>query len=215
MILIYCLTFFSFDFTSHSIYLLRYISDCGTLEVTNGTVEAPKGTTFGQVAIISCITGFERSGASFVTCLSDQTWSNVPTCTIRGKYYVMRIYHLIYISIVCITSTFTNSIVFKINENHLSFNCGLQFISQWLFSFMETDCGVFAVAGGTLNSTDTTYGSAIEVTCDSGHSVTGSSVVECQADGTWSSSPTCVEDGMLYRSHEIVHCLPCTRHNDL
>ena len=80
---------------------------------------------------------------------------------------------------------------------------------------METDCGQFAVAGGNLNSSDTTYGSAIEVTCDSGHSVTGSSVVECQADGTWSSSPTCVEDGMLYWSHETVHCLPCTRHNNL
>jgi len=94
MILLYCLTLFSFDFTLHSIYSLRCISDCGTLEVTNGTVEAPKGTTFGQVAIISCITGFERSGASFVTCLSNQTWSNVPTCTIRGTYYVMRIYQL-------------------------------------------------------------------------------------------------------------------------
>lgn len=58
--------------------------DCTTLSITSGSVEAPKGTTYGEVAIASCDEGYSLQGTAFITCNDDGTWSSSPTCLIKG-----------------------------------------------------------------------------------------------------------------------------------
>lgn len=64
-------------------------------------------------------------------------------------------------------------------------------------SFVFADCGDPTPTSGTSNSTDTEYGAVVEITCDAGYDLTGSSVISCQADATWSDLPTCDANGML------------------
>ena len=42
-----------------------------------------------------------------------------------------------------------------------------------------------------FSSVVTTYGSTVNVTCDTGYSLTGGTMIECLADGTWSNTVTC------------------------
>lgn len=60
------------------------ISDCGNVTVTNANAETPIGTTYGEVALISCNDGYTRSGDSFVTCTAAGNWSTLPTCNLIG-----------------------------------------------------------------------------------------------------------------------------------
>ncbi|XP_052807627.1 sushi, von Willebrand factor type A, EGF and pentraxin domain-containing protein 1-like [Mya arenaria] len=115
------------------------LQDCGSLVIANGTVESPRGSKYGEVAIVSCDVGFERSGSSFITCGNGPYWSDIPDCTIK-------------------------------------------------------DCGDFNILLGHVNSSETVYGSVLAVTCDTGHVISGPSVVSCTADGSWSYSPTCSPD---------------------
>jgi Sushi repeat (SCR repeat) len=59
--------------------------DCGSPAPTNGTADFPKGSTYGEVAIVSCNEGYTRTGSAFITCLANGTWSEEPTCNIVGK----------------------------------------------------------------------------------------------------------------------------------
>jgi Sushi repeat (SCR repeat) len=59
--------------------------DCKSPAPNNGTADSPKGTTYGEVAIVSCNEGYTRSGSAFITCLANGTWSEKPTCNIVGK----------------------------------------------------------------------------------------------------------------------------------
>lgn len=61
------------------------ILDCGDPAPHNGTADFPKGTTYGEVAIVSCNEGYTRSGSAFITCLANGSWSERPTCNIVGK----------------------------------------------------------------------------------------------------------------------------------
>jgi len=72
-----------------------YFSDCGDASPANGTVIAPKGTTYGEVVIVSCDTGYTLIGDSFIACEADSTWSSSPTC-LRGRTMVIdetKLYH--------------------------------------------------------------------------------------------------------------------------
>ena len=63
------------------------LADCGGPVVDNAEAfEAPRGTTFGEVAIISCSPGYALNGISFITCQASGTWSTLPTCDIIGTY---------------------------------------------------------------------------------------------------------------------------------
>lgn len=62
------------------------LADCGKLSPTGGTASTPKGTTYGEVAIVSCEAGYTLNGTAFITCQSNGTWSDMPTCDIKGNY---------------------------------------------------------------------------------------------------------------------------------
>lgn len=62
--------------------------DCYTPVVVNAeTPETPKGTNYGQLAILTCEAGYTMTGNSFVTCQDDGTWSTLPSCDIIGNVY--------------------------------------------------------------------------------------------------------------------------------
>ncbi|XP_053398307.1 CUB and sushi domain-containing protein 1-like [Mercenaria mercenaria] len=113
------------------------IVDCMTPTIINGEIsETPRGTTYGEIAIMACADGYTLDGNAFVTCQADGSWTTLPTCDIRN-------------------------------------------------------CGDPTPSAGTSNDTNYEYGTAIQVTCNSGYTIQGSSSIFCQADGTWSDSPTC------------------------
>ena len=58
------------------------------------------------------------------------------------------------------------------------------------------DCGDPTPTSGMANSSTYTFGSVIEITCNAGYVIVGTSTIECQADGTWSGSPTCDPSGI-------------------
>lgn len=61
------------------------ISDCGDPAPTHGSAAAPKGTTFGEVAIISCDDGYTLDGEYFITCLETGNWSSYGKCNVVGR----------------------------------------------------------------------------------------------------------------------------------
>ncbi|XP_053390247.1 membrane cofactor protein-like, partial [Mercenaria mercenaria] len=55
-----------------------------------------------------------------------------------------------------------------------------------------TDCGDPTPKNAVANSTNYEYGSVIEITCNTGYSLTGESQMVCQDGGFWSASrPSC------------------------
>ena len=61
------------------------------------------------------------------------------------------------------------------------------------------DCGDPTPVNGSVSDTATTYNTTVTVSCADGYSVSGSAEILCQADGTWSDSPTCLENGKMQR----------------
>ena len=64
--------------------------DCGSLtNPANGQVSTTGGTTFGQNATYSCITGYNLVGDSTRTCEANGDWSgSPPTCQSMFLYYL-------------------------------------------------------------------------------------------------------------------------------
>ncbi|XP_052238371.1 sushi, von Willebrand factor type A, EGF and pentraxin domain-containing protein 1-like [Dreissena polymorpha] len=63
------------------------IQECDVYATSNGTVDAPKGRTVGELAILTCHEGFYRSGAALITCKAGPQWSASPTCVIKDCGY--------------------------------------------------------------------------------------------------------------------------------
>lgn len=54
--------------------------------ITNGeTAETPRGTTYNEIAILSCVDGYTLNGNAFVTCQADGNWTTLPSCDIKSK----------------------------------------------------------------------------------------------------------------------------------
>jgi hypothetical protein len=60
------------------------------------------------------------------------------------------------------------------------------------------DCGDPVPAKGSANSTKTTYRTVVEITCAPGYILTGTPVIECKEDETWTDYPTCDTAGKIY-----------------
>ncbi len=70
---------FLFNHTPHAAV------DCGSLTITNGTVDTSSGTTFMNTANYTCDPGYMLVGNMMRTCQSDGAWSPAaPTC--RGEF---------------------------------------------------------------------------------------------------------------------------------
>lgn len=64
-----------------------------------------------------------------------------------------------------------------------------------MFTVLFSDCGDPTPTNGFSNSTDTTFGSVVNVTCVDGYTLNGSSILACNSDGNWSEYPSCIIRG--------------------
>ncbi|KAH3718748.1 hypothetical protein DPMN_061554 [Dreissena polymorpha] len=53
------------------------------------------------------------------------------------------------------------------------------------------DCGDPTPNHGTVNTTATTYGTVVKISCNHGYVLSGTSIIKCNADSAWSESATC------------------------
>lgn len=63
-----------------------------------------------------------------------------------------------------------------------------------MFLWFDVDCGnTTTIENGTIDfsNKETTYGQVIPVSCDTGFEIMGRGFIECQKDGTWSTTTTC------------------------
>ncbi|WAR22468.1 MATN2-like protein [Mya arenaria] len=56
---------------------------CGPLEAEHTLVDIENITTFGEVALVSCDTGYLPEGTTPVECLANGTWSEIPSCRVK------------------------------------------------------------------------------------------------------------------------------------
>ncbi|KAL4233499.1 hypothetical protein ACF0H5_008180 [Mactra antiquata] len=171
------------------------IVDCGTPSIDNAELaEAPKGTTYGEVALLSCSTGYLLDGASFVTCQADGNWSTLPTCNViecgdptpvNGESSGDT--NFTYNSLVQISCNDG----FDITGNS---NITCQADGTWdgYPTCDPTDCGILAIPNGRFNaSSGTTYGESAQLSCNTGYTLSGDTDVTCLSSGSWNGSATC------------------------
>ena len=62
-----------------------------------------------------------------------------------------------------------------------------------------TTCTKPTISDGSVSPPDATvdYDATYEVTCDTGWTISGSSIMTCGADGTFDQTPTC--EGNIYK----------------
>lgn len=68
---------------------LLHVKDCGPLATpTNGVVNVPSGTTYGQTATYSCNPGYILTGSATRQCAEDGYWTGaLPVCVAIGMYH--------------------------------------------------------------------------------------------------------------------------------
>lgn len=167
----------------------------GAASPGNGMVSATT-TTYPNSVTFTCDTGYMRNGASYAECLADGTFSApTPTCD----------------PVVCtgaapplhgtVSST---SIPYP---NLVSYACDAGYVrngpgyatclanGSWSASPPTCDpivcTGAAAPAYGTVSSTSVAFPGTVTYWCNEGCARNGSLTAQCQANGSWSTAPTC------------------------
>ncbi|CAH1797704.1 unnamed protein product [Owenia fusiformis] len=189
------------------------IVDCGSLDTPANSTLVITGTVYNSVATFTCPTGYNLKGNSSRTCLSTGMWSNhQPECEIVDCGQLNP--PIGYASVTGSSYTYNSVVTFTCQTDYTllgnsSRTC--QIDSTW--SGTETnctiiDCGALDTPGnGSVSGSDvTTYNSVIAFECNTGYTLSGSSVRTCQVDGTWSGSNTSctvVDCGVPYTSNGL------------
>lgn len=171
--------------------------DCGSLSSpANGAVSFTT-TTFESNASYTCNVGYTLTGATSRTCQADGNWSGAaPSCEIvacpapvgpTGSVLTGGPYSFTYnetVSFGCQTGrTATGPIQLTCQAN------GTYTTSA--NSCPLVDCGTLsAPSNGTISAGVTTYNTTRTLGCNVGYNVSGSTSRTCQANGSWSGSPT-------------------------
>ncbi|KAH3705676.1 hypothetical protein DPMN_080753 [Dreissena polymorpha] len=71
---------------------------------------------------------------------------------------------------------------------------------------MQTDCDDPTPARGRVNTSSTLFSTVVNVSCVEGYQLSGSNVITCQEDGTWSGKAICDPSGN-YHIHMFSYCL--------
>ena len=163
---------------------------------TNGT---RNGTvfTFNSIVLYSCDTGYNLTGATSLTCLSNSSWDEpVPSCDIvncsdpgtptdgmlQGEAFT-------YNSVV----TYNCSVGYNLT-GAISLTCLTD--GSWDASVPSCDIVNCSDPGtpnnGMLQGEAFTYNSVVTYNCSVGYNLTGAVTLICLADGTWNESmPSC------------------------
>ncbi|XP_066271289.1 sushi, von Willebrand factor type A, EGF and pentraxin domain-containing protein 1-like [Branchiostoma lanceolatum] len=172
---------------------------CQTLTPpANGVLNPTGANTFPVEVTVTCNTGHERNGTSSVTCQSDGRWSSaVATCT----------------PVQCLPlSAPTNGNLSPAGatsyQNVVQFTCDQGYVlngasstrcqadrswSAGVPTCTVVQCPMLSAPdnGGLSPVGLTSYQDMVTFTCNTGYTQNGAATSTCQADGTWSTVPTC------------------------
>ncbi|XP_052809396.1 CUB and sushi domain-containing protein 3-like [Mya arenaria] len=166
------------------------IVDCGDPTPTSGSVDSGD-TTYLSVVTVTCDSGYDISGSDVITCQSTGSWNATPTCerkdcgspaATNGAYSGGTLYDQ--------TATLSCDTGYNLQGPEVVY-CD---VTGWngTATCNIVDCGDPTPNNGSADiPSGTTYNEPAAVTCDTGFTRNGSSLIVCQADGTWSATPTC------------------------
>ncbi|KAL4219781.1 scavenger receptor [Mactra antiquata] len=170
----------------------QYI-DCQSPVPEDGSANS-SSTSNGTVVEISCNMGYNLSGEAIITCQPNDNWTDYPTCDILdcGAPSVDNAN----VNLPSNTSTYGSVAVINCIEGYLlNGSATVTCLDDGTWEANPVceivDCGDPTPYKGIRNSTNTTYDSVVEISCDSGNEIIGNSTIICQADGTWSDNPVC------------------------
>ncbi|KAH3725860.1 hypothetical protein DPMN_051712 [Dreissena polymorpha] len=170
-------------------------NDCGSTPVIlNGayTLLNTTNTTYVALANVTCDVGYE-SNVSQIMCQANATWATVKCIPndcgstpviLNGAYKLLNTTNTTYASLANVTcdvgyESNVSQIMCQANATWEHANC------------IPKDCGSTPVilngAYKLLNTTNTTYASLANVTCDVGYESNVSQIM-CQANATWSTA---------------------------
>lgn len=170
--------------------------------VHNFSESSEHNTTIGSVIKLTCIAGYTLNGDDTITCRAVGNWSTAPACVPNacvqyvpesGSHKSAAQTQGSYKDLINITCA--NGYTFA-NEDVTTEEC--QEDGTWTSRVVcqSVTCDTYQlpehaiVATGSLAGN--AFGDTIVVGCNTGYTVQGSPEVSCQADGTWSISPSCV-----------------------
>ncbi|XP_053374890.1 deleted in malignant brain tumors 1 protein-like [Mercenaria mercenaria] len=165
---------------------------CGDPTPSHG-IKNSNETTNGTVILISCDKGYTLSGNASITCQSDETWSDIPTCEIIdcGKLEVAN-------GTVNLSSATTFGALVSVSCNEGYDLDGSNIVectaSGWnkSVSCILQDCGDPTPENGKLLTTEgTKFGNKVEIDCSVGYELIGERIVTCQNGSKWSNASIC------------------------
>ncbi|XP_078667358.1 uncharacterized protein LOC144909170 [Branchiostoma floridae x Branchiostoma belcheri] len=173
------------------------VRQCPTLTALANGVLSTTATSYQTVVNFTCNPGYVLNGTTNTTCQADGTWRNlVPTCRVRqcptltapanGALSTTATSYLTVVNFTCNPGYVLNGTT----------NTTCQADGTW--SNLVPTCRVrqcptlTAPANGALSTTATSYQTVVNLTCNPGYVLNGTTNTTCQADGTWSNLvPTC------------------------
>ncbi|XP_060586453.1 sushi, von Willebrand factor type A, EGF and pentraxin domain-containing protein 1-like, partial [Ruditapes philippinarum] len=175
--------------------------NCDPLEITNAFFSPNKSQfLYGENVTVGCELGFQIQGTNVLSCQTDGSWKEAPTCD----------------AIVCKLFNLSENIkiisedksIYSYNE-HVTLDCENGYVingnatvkcqgdASWaeLPTCRAINCSDFELPSMAINNSklnDLTFDDSVYITCESGFVLVGDSNITCKADGTW---PTiaCVE----------------------
>lgn len=155
--------------------------------------------TFGKQVQFSCMEGYKLLGAPTAKCLADGTWSNYATSCL--KVTCPEPEQIQFGSLVAdsVDSAYGTSLRYQCNvgyilQGHSNRVCGAD--GAWMGdapACQPVTCPEPIEALNSIRTGDVyEYNHNVTYTCYEGHYMIGEGVLECQANGTWSSkTPIC------------------------
>ncbi|XP_020615812.1 CUB and sushi domain-containing protein 3-like isoform X2 [Orbicella faveolata] len=169
--------------------------DCGPLHApANGSMLGDL-TTYPHDVSFGCDGGFILRGSKVRSCTSEGTWNGTPAfCEAKdcGSLAVP-----LNGSVIGLDTTFPNEIAFRCDDGfNMAGSRIRKCLSTGIWSGNQTSCTVVDCGyvptpqNGTKFGEETTYPNSIELSCDEGFVISGSTVRSCLTNGTWSGQQT-------------------------
>ncbi|XP_052236237.1 uncharacterized protein LOC127848005 isoform X4 [Dreissena polymorpha] len=181
------------------------IVDCNALTIANMTIDIGNTTTYGQIAVVKCKYEFSPSGSWAVKCEANGVWNytHVPDCKLIDCGSSAPIYGRVNDT----TSTIGTVVGVECDYGrHLVGDAVLvcQQNGKWSGSpFCSLiECDDPTPNNGFINGTSHYLDDVLSVSCVTGFSLSGHSVIRCQNNSRWTDYPHCtiVDCGVLHIS---------------